>query len=294
MVRLFRRCAPHMIAALLSVTTCSEAAFAQPSLTPAEQSFHRLPIQIQGRTLNLDARIYRPAGPGPFPLVVINHGTPPDKSKMRGIELGFDRAAKWFVSQGFAVVVALRPGFGGSDGDYLEAAGSCSHEDYVMGGRRTAAIESLIVQSASTLPFVKADQIIVVGQSAGGFGVVALADEPPPGVLGVISFAGGRGGDGHEHICAGVETLAAADAVFGKANRLPQLWLYAANDHFFNPATAHAMAQAYQSASTPKVMFVDLPEFGTDGHQTFAKADPKVWAPDVSAFLATIINKAQR
>ena len=291
MSRTFRRCAIAGIAAIFGMTVVATTSFAQSPPTPSSEHFQRLPIEIQGRILNLDARIYRPAGPGPFPLVVINHGTPPDKSKMRGIELGFDRAAKWFVSQGYATVVALRPGFGGSDGDYLESAGSCNHEDYVLGGRRTAAIESLIVKSASTLPFVQADHIIVVGQSAGGFGVVALADEPPPGVVGVISFAGGRGGDGDEHICGGTETLAAADAVFGKANKLPQLWLYAANDHFFNATVAHAMAQAYQAASTPKVTFVDLPAFGADGHQTFAKADPKVWTADVSAFLQSLAKK---
>ena len=253
----------------------------------------RLAITLGGTGYDLAARIYRPSGAGPFPLVIINHGTPPDKTKLPGIRLGFARAANWFVGRGFMVVVALRPGFGSSSGSYLEAAGTCRNEDFVAAGRRTAAIEAAIVSAAAMLPGADPKRIVVVGQSAGGYGAVALADEPPPGVVGVISFAGGRGGNGKEHICAGEDKLIAAERRFGAGNRLPQLWLYAANDHYFRPDLAHRMATAYTSASSAPVTFVDLPPYGDDGHQTFARADPRVWAAPVDAFLAHVMVPAR-
>lgn len=252
----------------------------------------RLTITLDGTRYELAARVWRPAGPGPFPLVVINHGTPADKAKLPGERLGFSRAAGWFVAHGYVVAVALRPGFGASDGPYLEAAGRCEDEDYALAGRRTAAIEVAIVRSAAALPGVDPTRIVVVGQSAGGFGAVALGDAPPPGVVGIISFAGGRGGNGKEHICAGEDRLIAAERRFGRDNRLSQLWLYAANDHYFRPELSHRMAAAYAAASAPPIRFVDLPPFGDDGHKTFAQADPIVWSEPVEAFLARVVPPA--
>ena len=255
---------------------------------PAET---RLAIALGDQDYELAARIYRPAGAGPFPLVVINHGTPPDKGKLPDAKLGFARAARWFVGRGYMVVVALRPGFGSSTGRYLEAAGNCRTEDFVAAGRKTAAVEAAIVTAASALPDVDPRRIVVVGQSAGGYGAVALADAPPPGVVGIISFAGGRGSNGKETICAGEDRLISAERTFGAGNQLPQLWLYAANDHFFRPDLAHRMAAAYAGASTPPVTFVDLPAFGDDGHKTLGQADPSVWAAPVATFLGRVAGR---
>jgi len=271
----------------LSVTNANNVPNRKPpGVTVQDQ---RLDIALEGRSFSLAARIFRPSGEGLHPLVVINHGTPVGIADAPRMTLGFTRGAQWFASQGFVAVVALRPGFGDSDGPYMERSGSsCANRDYAHDGLETALVEAAIVQSAAALPGVDRNKIVVVGQSAGGFGAIALADAPPQGVVGVISFAGGRGGDDHEHICGGDTKLVEAAGVLGKANRVPQLWLYAANDHFFPPDLAHAMAQAYQAGSGPKIRFVDLPAFDDDGHKTFAQADPAVWAPDVSAFLAEV------
>src|SRR5579863_9544100 len=129
-----------------------------------------LPVQVGGHSLNLEVRIFRPHGDGPFPLVVINHGTPNNLPQARSMKLGFTRPALWFAQNGFLVVVAMRPGFGHSDGPYMEASEECVNRDYVRDGRQTAAVESAIVASASRLTDVDRHRIIVVGHSAGGFG----------------------------------------------------------------------------------------------------------------------------
>lgn len=254
----------------------------------------RMPVVVEGVDYDLAARVYRPTGHGPFPLIVIHHGTPADKRKLADTRLGFARAARWFVARGDMVVLALRPGYGSSSGSYLEGAGNCHDVDFVVAGHRIAAAEAAIVDAAARLPDVDPQRIVVVGQSAGGLGAVALADAPPPGVRGVISFAGGRGSNGKEVICAGEDRLIEAEKTLGAANTLPQLWLYAENDHFFRRELAHRMYAAYRAGSTSPVSFVDLPPFGDDGHKTFAQADPSVWATPVAAFLAQVLPQATK
>ncbi|WP_420008997.1 alpha/beta hydrolase family protein [Xanthomonas sacchari] len=275
---------------LFAAFTATLLACATPLPVHAERvTDFRMPVVVEGVDYDLAARVYRPTGHGPFPLIVIHHGTPADKRKLADTRLGFARAARWFVARGYMVVLALRPGYGSSSGSYLEGAGNCHDVDFVVAGRRIAAAEAAIVDAAARLPDVDPQRIVVVGQSAGGLGAVALADAPPPGVRGVISFAGGRGSNGKEVICAGEDRLVEAEKALGAANTLPQLWLYAENDHFFRRELAHRMYAAYSAGSTPPVTFVDLPPFGDDGHKTFAQADPSVWAKPVAAFLAQVM-----
>ncbi|MET7142325.1 dienelactone hydrolase family protein [Xanthomonas sp. PPL139] len=282
-----------MLKHLFAAFAAAVLTLAAPSLAHAARvTDFRMPVVVQGVDYDLAARVYRPAGPGPFPLIVIHHGTPADKRKLADTRLGFARAARWFAAHGDMVVVALRPGYGNSSGRYLEGAGNCHDVDFVVAGRKIAAAEAAIVEAAARLPGVDPQRIVVVGQSAGGLGAVALADAPPPGVRGVISFAGGRGSNGKEVICAGEDRLIEAEKTLGAANTLPQLWLYAENDHFFRHELAHRMYTAYRAGSTPPVAFVDLPPFGDDGHKTFAQADPSVWARPVAAFLAQVLSPA--
>jgi dienelactone hydrolase len=288
--KLWLRISIALLLAFLEQRLTIDAAKATDADITREMGWLKVPID--GRVFKLAVHVFRPPGAGPFPLVVINHGIPISISDARNQKLGFSAASVWFAGQGYVVVVALRPGFGESDGPYLEISGPCSNRDYVHEGRETAAVESAIVQTAARLPNVDPNKIIVVGQSAGGLGAIALGDAPPAGVVGIISFAGGRGGDDHENICSGAARLAQAAGTFGQANQVPQLWLYAANDHFFPPKVAHMIFDAYQAGSKPAVQFVALPSFDGDGHRTLGNADPSVWSNPVSIFLTEVLKSA--
>jgi hypothetical protein len=116
--------------------------------------------------------------------------------------------------------------------------------------------------------------------------VTAAAATNPRGVVAVISFAGGRGSDAPDHICR-PDRLIAAERELGTTGRVPSLWIYAQNDHFFEPVVADQMADAYASAGGV-VRFVKAPAFGADGHMLFSQGPIDLWWPDIAPFLAKL------
>lgn len=237
----------------------------------------------------LKARVFRPPGNGPFPAVVINHGSPGDPLRRTAGVPSFRAASKWFVDRGYMVVLPLRRGYGES-GTWPESSGSCSHPDYVGSGRAIADDLDGVVRYLRDLPMVKPDRVLLVGQSAGGLGVIAAASRNPPGVFGAVNIAGGRGGrEGGkaDNNCA-PERLVAANEVFGRTAKVPTLWLYTENDSYFNAELSRAMVSAYGDAGG-RAVYILLPPFKTDGHTMFGDADGLPhWTPYVTAFLEAL------
>jgi len=95
----------------------------------------------------------------------------------------------------------------------------------------------------SWLPEVDPGRIISIGRSAGGFATVALTAKPPAGLVAGISFAGGRGSPAKDEVCNPGDLINAFQ-VFGEKSRVPMLWVYAQNDHFFSPQMAAEFYQA--------------------------------------------------
>jgi hypothetical protein len=80
------------------------------------------------------------------------------------------------------------------------------------------------------------------------------------------------------------DKLVAAFRVFGARSRIPMLWVYAANDHFFGPDLAKEIDAAFSGAGG-NATFVAAPAFGNDGHGLFSPAGISLWTPYVDAFL---------
>jgi dienelactone hydrolase len=239
----------------------------------------------------LVARVMRPAGEARQPLVVINHGSPADGSQRARMEPPrFTALSSWFLARGYVVALPLRRGYGESGGSWAEAYGRCDAPDYYNAGLQGAADVQATIDFMRTQPYVAADRTLVVGQSAGGWATVALSSRNPPGVPGMVNFAGGRGG--HQKLPGGgignctPEALVQAAARYGVTARVPLLWIYAENDSFFEPALAKRMAAAYDAAGG-KATFRPVGAFGRDGHSLAGSADgAPIWQPLIQSFLA--------
>jgi dienelactone hydrolase len=240
-----------------------------------------------GRPALLKARIFRPDGPGPFKVAILNHGSPASgAARPEMVVPSFRAASAWLVARGYLVVIPLRRGYGES-GPWLEGYGKCNNADYVGAGNATADDIEAAARYLQSLPEVRRDRVLLAGWSAGGFGVIAAARRNIKGVFALLNFAGGRGGHQGRNgdMNCSPERLVEAAAVFGEGARTPALWLYAENDSFFDAELSESMADAYRDAGG-NVEYLLLPEFKNEGHNVFSDADGRsLWAKPVGKFL---------
>jgi dienelactone hydrolase len=239
----------------------------------------------------LTATVYRPEGDGPFPLIVLSHGNPPnafDRSKIGR----FRKIAqiREFVARGFAVIVPIRRGYGATGGSFAEDTGSCEAPDYEHAGLEAAKDLLATIRFAGTVSYVDSQRIVLVGQSAGGFASLAAASLSPPGVIAVVNFSGGRGGNPTKRPgapCA-PERMTATISHFAATTHVPVLWHYVENDQYFAPEVVRQWFSAFQSAGGTGQLVIE-PPFGRDGHGMFMvdRAIP-IWEPWFDRFLSTV------
>lgn len=243
------------------------------------------------------AYLVRPVGAGPFPLVIMNHGVsldPRERSFFPLVE--FRDAAHWFAHRGYMVIAPVGPGYGGGGLDlperglyglFFSGIGNCDNPNFRAPGLAVAAVDNWIIDYMTSQKLIVPDEVVVVGQSAGGWAAIALSSLNPKPVRAIITFAAGRGGhvDGKPNNNCAPDKLVAATGEFGRTSRVPMLWIYASNDTYFGPELSKQMHEAFTAAGG-KAEYHMLPAFGSDGHFLIDSADAvPLWAPLVSHFL---------
>ncbi len=248
----------------------------------------KIPVQIGNSVFQLDAKVYKPQGDGPFPLIVLTHGTPRtanDRLKTN-VDTYFKNQSEFFANMGYAVVFVVRRGFGNSNAPYAEnSLLPNGTRDYTKAGLEAAKDLKATIALMKTMPYVDAKRIILLGQSTGGHSVIATGSLGIEGVIGIINFAGGRGSYAPDQV-RDEGNLIASMSYYGKTSRVPTLWLYADNDHYFQPALAQSMYKAYTN-NGGLAKFINLPPYGDDGHRSFV-GNRSVWFPYIHQFLKDI------
>ncbi|MFI5030362.1 MAG: alpha/beta hydrolase family protein [Reyranellales bacterium] len=234
----------------------------------------------------MDATVFRPPGNARAPLMVMNHGSPASSSERPGMKRPqYTAVSSFFVSRGYVVVLPLRRGYGATGGPWAEDYGRCNNPDYFDAGLKTAADIRAAIDFMRQQPFVAPDRTLVVGQSAGAWGTVAMSSLNPPGVSAMIAFAPGRGG--HQPGVGNCEPSALVKTAgkYGATARVPLLWVNAANDTFFEPKLVDRMVAAYTGAGGQAV-HRSVAAFGNEGHN-LASSDggAPIWHPLVEGFL---------
>jgi dienelactone hydrolase len=254
--------------------------------------------EASGEDAPLALHWFLPPGPGPFPVVVVAHGRDPSPAGRAALRLGVSPAQVLFwLARGIAVVSPVRPGYGARGGRDVEdpgvrfdAAGQCV-DQADFGRAADVAVRALDTTLAwlHGQPWADADDVLLQGQSVGGFAVIDAAAHEHPGVVGIINFAGGAGGNPARSPGASCDPaqVTALYAGYGRAARVPSLWVYASNDQYWGTDAPRAWFEAFARGGSDAT-FVQAPAVPDgDGHQLAAHA-ATLWAPAVDAFLARL------
>ena len=217
--------------------------------------------------------LYQPPGAGPFAVVILSHGSPSrgaDRDLLGRFRLTAQIGA--MVKQGWAVLVPMRRGYGASPGEYSESIGYCHEPRYEKTGAESAQDIRAAVAFVRSRQSLDANQIVLMGQSAGGFASMAAASMQLQGVIAAVNFSGGRGGNGFDGIPCRPDLMAQTIRQYAKTLNVPMLWFYVENDKYFGPAVVQTWLKAFEAAGG-QAKFVLHPPFGVDGHLLFYKAE---------------------
>ncbi len=241
------------------------------------------------------AFVVKPVGDGPFPLVIMNHGIAlglQERTMFPTIE--YRAAARWFANQGYVVISPVRYGASSLDdkdqglyGAVFAHIGSCDNPNFRGPGLAIATLNEWVIDYMSKKKIIQPGKVVVVGQSGGGWGSIALASRNPSSVRAIVTFAAGRGGrvDGKPDNNCAPDKLVAATGEFGQTARVPMLWIYAENDSYFGPKLTKRMHDAFLAAGG-NAEYRMLPPFGSDGHFMIDSPDAvPIWSPLVRRFL---------
>jgi dienelactone hydrolase len=235
----------------------------------------------------LEMTLLFPDGPGPFPVVVFNHGdVDMDHAVIRDKRRARETVvAGEFLQHGIAVAMPARRGVGLSQGSY--PAGFARNDGDPTYKARVHAQDILpALDYLKTRSEIDPQRIILSGHSAGGFSVSYIASTNPPGVIGTVNFSGGRTDAGESEGAGALNPMMVSGfAALGKTTRIPSLWVFAENDSRYSAATIRASHAAYVKAGGVARLALSPPIAG-DGHYIYLR--PSLWRDALKAYLGEI------
>ncbi|MEO8133337.1 MAG: CocE/NonD family hydrolase [Betaproteobacteria bacterium] len=254
---------------------------------PWIEAVHSVPVAGTGASIVVTS--FRPHGAGPFPWLVLSHGTGPSLQANRAIGRyrPLNPVREW-VNRGYAVLVPVRRGYGASGGDRLaDDYGTCRRPDFRHAGEAAAQDLLATVDWAKAQRDLDPKRWLLVGQSAGGFASIYTASKRPEGLVAVLAFAPGRGGDQQKRRgepCA-ADRMAELIASITPQIAVPVLWFYAENDELFGPPTQKLWFESFRAAGGRGELVVVPPFPERSGHGVFpASAGVPLWTAAVARF----------
>jgi carboxymethylenebutenolidase len=213
--------------------------------------------------------LYRPAGQGPFPVVVWNHGS----EKLPGWrpELGH-----FYMAHGWAFFLPHRRGQGRSGGDYIGDEPDAAKQVALLDEQNADVIAA--IAWIKTQPGIDPARVVVSGCSFGGIQTMITAAKNV-GIRAAVPFAPGAIMWSHSPELRARLTRAAREAV------VPEFLIQAANDYDLSPSRiAGAELEKRDRAHNRVTVYPVSGTTAQDGHE-FCVTGTSVWGPDVIDFL---------
>ena len=273
--------------ALSLVAGC--AATRPPSVTPGNSP---VTVEFPSGTLRLHGLLWKPAGPGPFPAVLFNHGsggaTAGETAGMPITEAAA-RLAPLFTKRGYVFFYPFRRGQGPSAdvAPYIRDRLATEEKEHGRAARQqlqdtlmeTEQLEDVL----AALTFLKsvrevdASSLVLMGHSFGGQ-LTLLAAALDDTVRAAVSFAAAAGSWPRSE-----EVRRVLREAVGRA-RCPIMLIQWANDFSTESSTALGAVLERPGPSPVVALYPALGSSPEDGHSGLYLAVPQ-WEPDVFRFL---------
>jgi dienelactone hydrolase len=252
---------------------------------PEQQRRYETAFYPSGK-LKIEAYVYKPEGPGPFPVVIYNHGsrTEQDREEMPFVYVGY-----MLTASGYVVVVPERRGYGKSDGQtFGEAVGEDRGERFVRRVQEETDDVLAAAEFVKTLPYADSVRMGVMGWSFGGITSVFAASRSDRFRV-VIDQAGAaltwpRSPEMRR------ELKEAAARV-----RVPLLGMVAENDRTTESVKAVVQEVKAHGATAKLIVypiFTPRRDAGgtAPGHMIFGVEGWRIWEADAKEFLARYLS----
>ena len=249
-------------------------------------------VVVHNGPVTLRALLWRPPGRGPFPAVLLNHGsgrTREDLERLGPYERQADVLGPVFARHGYVFLYLLRRGVGlsaaqGANAEDLMKTELAAHGPDARNALQLRLLEGTQMSDALSglaflraLPEVDASNIAVVGHSFGGSLTLLLAEREPALRAVVVFSCSGYSWDRSPQLRA--RLLAAVSRTAA-----PIFFLHAANDYSVTSGTA--LDAHLRQLGKPHRLKIYPPVGHTaeEGHG-FLYLSVTTWEPDVFAFL---------
>ncbi|HKC65212.1 MAG TPA: alpha/beta fold hydrolase [Pyrinomonadaceae bacterium] len=282
-----------IIALSLSVS-CFAQKRATESKAQEEQTVKQFPAQVNPYTtifyksggLNIEAYFYKPAGTGPFPLVIYNHGSRQGHERQ---EVPFKYVAEMLTANGYAVLVPERRGYGKSDGPtFSEEVASAAQPLMQRFNEEADDVLAGLEYLRSTAHDINFNRVALMGWSHGGV-VSILAASRNHSFVAIIDQAGGALTWKHSTELQTALTQAARKIT------VPGLCQDAENDATTDAVkmVGNAIRAAGNQEKTiiyPAFTPTSNPDNIAPGHLIFSRQGIQIWQNDVLSFLRPIMK----
>lgn len=238
------------------------------------------PVTFPSGGHTLTGYLYLPAGDGPFPCVIDNHGSqlPPGTA-----DLSHPQTAAFFGTLGCAYLFPHRAGYGDSPGtplaeDVPAPRGTAEH-DVQMAARLRRENDDVIaaLDFAVARPELDRRRLVVMGSSLGGIHTLLALARDERWRCG-LDFSGGAS-QWKAHPTIRNMLLEAARTLTA-----PVFLIQPEND--FNTAPTREIDALLTELGKPHEAAI-FPKWGTDGAEAhrFCAAGQQIWGPHVARFL---------
>jgi carboxymethylenebutenolidase len=273
------------ILATLVLTLTFATAWSQTSGGPES-------VVIRSGSATLHAVLWRPQGRGPFPAILLNHGsgrTSEDLQRLGPYERNAETLGPVFARHGYVFLYLYRRGVGPSTDQGANAIDLMNRESAAHGQDTRNALQLQLLENREmadaraalaflrTRLYVDAGDVALIGHSFGGSLTLLMAErEPNLRAIVVFSAAGysfDRSPELRARLRAAVDRIAA-----------PVFFIHAENDYSLSSGKVLDARRELIGKSHRLKIYPPIGDTVDEGHD-FLHLGVNIWEPDVFAFL---------